>query len=935
MRIPLEWLSEYVDLKGLTVAEVSEALNLSGTENEVLSELGDFPSIVVGEILEIAKHPNADRLNITKTRVGEDILQIVCGAPNIEVGQKVPVALVGAHMGEFEIKKTNIRGEESSGMLCSEQELGISEDHEGIMILDPATKVGMPFAEALKSGGPVIDAELTPNRPDCFSIIGIAREVAASTGRKLKSLNFESAKESSKLKINIDVKEKELCPRYIAKIVEGVKIAESPTWLKKKLEQSGVRPINNVVDVTNYVMLEWGQPLHAFDASKISGKIIVRMAKKDEELVTLDGVKRSLTANDLVIADEKGAIAIAGVMGGLSSEVSSETKDIILEAAVFNGTSVRKTAQRLFLRTEASSRFEKGIPLNLPEIAIERAAQLIVETGGGIPAPLVDVLSSWIWVQRVGLRISRLREFLGEDIKTERVLEILKSLGLEAEEFDFKKEARRHVGKPYVFGARFKTHGDLAFDCSYLTDYIYSRIGKFIGYTSLAQFELGEPVSEEELQPGDILFVNGIIDKSVTDHYFVPSKDGGYKRCEPVLGQKVGHNAIYIGGGRIIHARHFEYDLKSKKWIKGKKAEVVEESAEVFTKNPEYIGARRFVAKPSDYIAITVPWWRLDLKIEEDIFEEVVRIFGYDNLGSCLPGGRMPRPEVNPEFESSSFVRKTLSGSGLSEVINYSFLSGEIIGKISNIKNLRRVINPISKEQEYMRDALMPSLLLTALKNQANYESYSIFEIGKVYLGQSEDTRLGLLSRVSGRDKSQAFFVLKGALELLINNLNIQGFEFKESAEEHYELGQAADLFIEGKNMGTIGMISEKLMHDFGIKSPVAYGEIELKQLMEAKNPSAYKTISRYPLSRRDINILVDSSLQSAKIISSIQKFETLKGLDIIDIYTGKELPEDKKSVTIGVTFGSSERTLSDKEISEGTARVIRDLKAIGATLRE
>jgi phenylalanyl-tRNA synthetase beta chain len=368
MKIPINWLVEYVDLKGISDADLSNALTMSGTENEIVKGV-DFPNIVVGEVLEKEKHPNADRLNVTKVDVGKKnggILQIVCGAPNVEAGQKVPVALVGAVIGEFEIKEAELRGVKSQGMICSESELGISDDHSGIMVLDARAEVGKPLAQELNIGGTVLEAEITPNRSDCFSMVGIAREAAAVFNRKLQNLKVEKPEVKSKKAIKVEVAEKELCPRYIAKVVEGLKIGPSPKWMQDRLAAAGVRPINNVVDVTNYVMLEWGQPMHAFDMSKVDGKIVVRRAKEGEKLTTLDGVERKLTKEDLVIADGGKVIGLAGVMGGLNSEVTEKTTTVVLEAAVFDRTRVRRTAQRLALRSEASNRFEKGIPLGLP-----------------------------------------------------------------------------------------------------------------------------------------------------------------------------------------------------------------------------------------------------------------------------------------------------------------------------------------------------------------------------------------------------------------------------------------------------------------------------------------------------------------------------------------------------------------------------------------
>lgn len=950
MRIPYEWLAEYVDIKGISVEEVSEALNLSGTENEVLSDLRDFPGVVVGEILEIEKHPNADRLNVTKTKVGKEIRQIVCGAPNIEVGQKVPVALPGAMIGEFEIKETEIRGIKSSGMLCSEQELGISEDHDGIMTLNPETKVGVSLSEAFSSGGVVIEAELTPNRADCFSVIGIAREVAASFNRRTQNLSFEKASVSSKKTIEVEVKETELCPRYISRVIEGVRVGESPEWLCRRLLEAGVRPINNVVDVTNYVMLEWGQPMHAFDLSKIGTRIVVRLAKKGEKIETLDGVSRILSEKDLVIADTKKAIGIAGVMGGANSEVSLKTQDIVLEAAVFNGTSVRKTAQSLGIRTEASNRFEKGIPLGLPEIAMERAAQLLVQISnskdqkskGTVKAgESNDVLSAWVWKQHLGISVKKVREFLGVKISAEEVIKILNSLGLEARKFDFKAEARKHVGKPYVWGARFKTHGDLAFDCSYLTDYIYSLIGKFVGYTSLAQFELGEPV-EGELQVGDILFVNGVIEKSAVDHYFVPDGRGGYVKKTPVQGKKVGHNALYIGNGRVIHARHYEYDQKSGKWVKGKKAEVVEEPVEVFTENPEYLGARRFLSDPKDLLAIDAPWWRLDLRIEEDIYEEIARIYGYDNIPAKLPSGQLPTPVENKEIDNLNEVRLVLSGGGLYEVINYSFVSGDTLKKVGRKENLLKVSNPLSLEQEFMRPDLLASLLGTALKNQGNYDEYQVFELGKGYLsakdGALESQKLGLVARSGQKEKSRAFYDIKGSLEQLASVLGLLDLEFEAAVIANLEKGQTAKVKNAKGELGYIGMVSQKTLERFGLKTAVAVAEIDVEALFMGRKKQVYRPISKFPQSKKDISLLFPLDISIATIEATVPKSGILKKVEILDIYSGtgqqNQLSSDSKSVTIGLTFGSDERTLSVVEISEKVEEIIKRLEKIRGKLR-
>jgi phenylalanyl-tRNA synthetase beta subunit len=953
MKIPISWLSEYVDLAGLSDAQISNGLTMSGTENEIVKGV-EFPGIVIGEIKEITDHPDADRLHVTKTDVGKangGVPQIVCGAPNIEVGQKVPVALVGAMIGEFEIKKAKIRGVESSGMLCSESELGISDNHDGILILDPRAKVGSPLGEALNIGGTVLEAEITPNRSDCFSMIGVANEAAASLNRKMKSRNFDKAEIKSKKKVDVKVAEKKLCPRYMAKVIEGIKIGPSPKWMQEKLESCGVRPISHIVDVTNYVMLEWGQPMHAFDAKKIDGAILVRKAKKGEKLVTLDGVERTLKESDLVIADNKKAIALAGVMGGLNSEVDAKTTEIVLEAAVFDGTSVRKTAQRLGLRTEASNRFEKGIPLGLPGLAIERAAGIIVNIPGGlagqmpvvkpIAGPNTDVLSDWIWVQHVGLPFARVKNFLGVEISKETVLSILESLNIKSEAFNFKTEARKHVGKPYVWGASFRTHGDMAFDCSYLTDYIYSQIGQFIGHTCLAQFQLGTPV-EGELEVGDILFIKGRIDKSATDHYYLPDGKGNNKKVTLESQLEVGHCALYIGDGRVVHAKESTWDNKKKAWKKLTKGSVVEEDVTAFTEREDYLGARRYIENPNDWTSSTAPWWRLDLRIEEDILEEIGRIYGYENIPGRLPEGHLPVYEANPTVETASILKDILIGAGFNEVLNYSFVSAGNLDSLGlDSKKALRVANPISPEQEYMRTSLMPSLLKDLAVNQFNFDEVKIFEIASTFVPTDKDLpheepTLGLAIRTDKKDKSQNYFEIKGAVELILKKLGSKNILVKDSTTK---FGQNIEFSSGAQKLGTVLIPSPKVRQAFGLKTEVAVAEFSLGAIDKSSAKElVYKSVSRFQQVTRDVNMIFKKSVSAQEVTNAIQKVNApeLKIAYIKDIYEGSGLPADEKSITIRMVISASDRTLTEDEIGRVQNQLVSYLtKSLAGTLRK
>lgn len=947
MKIPIKWLAEYVDLKGLTDKEISDGLTMSGTENEI--ERGvEFPKIVVGEIKENTPHTNADKIRVTKTDVGKEnggVLQIVCGAPNIEVGQKVPVALIGAPIGDFVIEKTKIRGVESNGMLASESELGISDDHLGIMILDPRAKVGQKLEEVLNIGGTVLEAEITPNRGDCLSMTGIAREASAALNRKLLVKKLLPVEVKSAKTIKVEVQNKEKCPRYIAKVIEGVKIGPSPKWMQERLSACGVRPINNIVDVTNYVMLEMGQPLHAFNAEKISGEIIIRSANKGEKLVTLDGTERKLDTSDLVIADKKKAIALAGVMGGLDSEVESKTTTIVLEAAVFHPTSVRKTAQKLALRSEASNHFEKGIPLNLPEYAIERAAELILENGGKA-GKNTDVLSGMVYPNYVGVRMSRIGEFLGVDVSKEQVMEILKSLGFEALEFDFKKEARSHVGKPYVFGAKYSTHGGMAFDCSYLADYIYRKIGKFIGHTALAQCDLGTPVETDDLKPGDLLFIGGYYDKEISNEYYVPDGKGGNKKVRTDKYPKgIRHVAIYIGDGRVIHAKASEYSFQKQKilGLPKVKQKVVEENLDEFIKQPDFAGARRFVSDFSEWFSVSVPWWRLDVRIEEDILEEIGRMYGYVNFPSTLPAGPLPYFEENQKIALAQKIRTLLSGIGLSEVYTYSFVSQKAAEYPSSKIKPIRVANPINPEQEYMRTSLAASLLEAARKNQENRSEIKMYEIASVYLPTdkvlpNEIQNLGICLKPQVKKADIAFAELKGTLELLAKRLNLGKFEYKPLEVEFLSKGQTAGIYYQNLQIGYLGLVSPKAKQDFGLKHNFAFAEINLEALSQKFGQAGvYKGISRFPEAERHFNLIVPEATVAAEIESRLKSFQNpyLLVLSLEDIYTGDNLPEGKKSVTIKAVFGSMQKTLKDEEIAVAQKQLLSYLKkSLGGELR-
>ncbi len=444
MKASLKWLKDYSDIK-LAPKELARKLTMAGVEVKDLQITGStWNNIVVGEVIALNPHPNADRLKLATVNLGPQQITVVCGAPNISHGQKVPFASVGAqlidgHTGKpILLKPAEIRGVLSEGMVCSEKELGISDSHEGIMVLPPEAPIGMPLRDYL--GDVIFDLDITPNRPDCLSIIGIAREIAALTEQPLHlpEIHYEETEALIDSFVKVDIIDPSLCPRYCASLIMGVRVTSSPNWLQQRLSSYGMRPINNVVDVTNYVMLEYGQPLHAFDYHKLEGKqIIVRRAKNGETITTLDGIERVLSSDTLVIADKEKAVAIAGIMGGSDTEVTDKTTSILLESANFNQAIIRQGCRCLNLQSEASIRFDKGLNPDLPLLPLKRATQLLLELAGGKAARgIVDVYPGKLEPKGILLSAEEVERLSGLKVPLAKILKVLKSLGFECQHAD-------------------------------------------------------------------------------------------------------------------------------------------------------------------------------------------------------------------------------------------------------------------------------------------------------------------------------------------------------------------------------------------------------------------------------------------------------------------------------------------------------------------
>ncbi len=442
MKVPVSWLSEYVDIE-ISLDDLAHRLTMAGNEVESIERTGWIDNVVVGQVKAVRPHPDADRLKLVTVDHGNGDAEVVCGAPNVAEGQKIAYASIGAVLVDAyadepgktrKLKRSKIRGVVSDGMVCSVRELGIGDEHDGIIVLDDNAKIGTPIGEVL--GESVLDIELTPNRPDCLGVVGIARDVAAITGQKLRDpdISFEATGPDVYRLASVEIADPDLCPRYTATVIEGVKIGPSPKWLQDRLIAIGERPINSIVDITNFVMFELGQPLHAFDLDKVvDRKVIVRRAAAREKLVTLDGKERKLGGEMLLIADPERGIGLAGVMGGANTEISDTTTTVFLESATFHGVNNRKTARALELASQATLRFEKGLRTGLSEVGLRRATKLILEIAGGTAASGIIDIHPGEGSEQQSVRLDRahIKKVLGIEIEADKIELTLGYLGFE------------------------------------------------------------------------------------------------------------------------------------------------------------------------------------------------------------------------------------------------------------------------------------------------------------------------------------------------------------------------------------------------------------------------------------------------------------------------------------------------------------------------
>ncbi len=913
MRLSVNSVNSYLSRK-LSTQEVVDALEKTEVEVEdVLLANKLDKNIVTAKVLKVSKHPNADKLRLAEISFGNKTSLVVCGAENLASNMIVAYAQPKSVLPDgSKIEKAVIRGQESAGMLCSAKELGISDDHAGILELDPGLPTGISLCD-IESIGDVLDIKTPANRWDMLSIIGLAREVSANT-------DFSQIIEPKTLdtkyfdKKYVNVKEIGECSRFISVRLSIAKSTTTPSWIVDNLVAAGLRSINCIVDITNFVMLETGQPSHAYDSSKISGVMQVRFAKTGELLPTLDGVSRKLDKADLVIADSNGPIALAGVMGGASTEVDSSTTNILLEVANFDKTTVRRSALRHGIRTEASGRFEKGLPLPLQDFAMKRLLYLFETVcSAKVDEGPVDQLNAWPWIQFLGLRVRNAEKFLGTKIDEKKLVIGLRARGFSAEHFSLSSEANKHLGKPYLLGASFKQNGENEFDCSYLTERIYSKIGIAIGHTAKQQFDNGRPVDLNSLKPGDLLFYSGHWDK-------ISSSERG----------DIGHVGMVIAGNKVLEASQYEYDKKSKLYKKNKTGGVRLTSVENFTENPSYKGARRYTESFNHIVAVTCPWWRSDITIEQDLFEETAKIVGYENITATLPQLPPTQTDKHQLVLKIDALRDFLVSQGFFEIMTYSFVSQKNItaSGLSEDSHLK-IVNPLSIEQEYLRSSIMMSHIQVASNNRSYWQKqFGFFELSRVYYKDSNH-----------KDKKRESWQLaittigEDSISRLQNILRATGQKYdwnsriENTAKQNYIDGRCANILVDGSAVGAFGQVNPGLLKNYKYSNEISFLEISISEEIITRKQQKVKSIPTYSYVERDFTIEVEKSCQWQSIVDALPLEDGLVRLDFVSYFSDESLSaNNKKRLSFRVWLDCGPQP-SQKQISSAAELVLGALK--------
>ncbi|MBQ4404686.1 MAG: phenylalanine--tRNA ligase subunit beta [Selenomonadaceae bacterium] len=890
MQVSTKWLKDYIDID-LTADELAEKFTLAGipVENVIHAGAG-LEKVVTGRIEELKEHPDSDHLLICQMNVGaENLLQIITGASNVKEGQIVPVALVGANLpcGK-KISKGKMRGVVSNGMLCSANEMNIEGDSSGIYILPEDTPIGLPAAEVLGLDDDILEFELTANRGDCFSVIGLVRELAVLTKKtprfpEIKVDEDDAVEASALVKIGIDAED--LCGRFSSRVLTNVKLAPSPDWMVRRLEGAGMRAINNVVDVTNFVMLEMGQPLHAYDFDKVVGhQLTARRAVEGEPLHTLDDTNRLAKGGELVIADAEKAAGLAGIMGGFESEITEATTTVILEAASFNSASIRRTSRAVGIHSEASGRFERGTNEKGTVAALDRVAQLLQEMGAcKVCKGVVDVYPNPKPEIKIKFTPAQINSRLGTSYTDAEIVDVLEALGFKIEPLGVVDELTDEVVDK--FAEATKNIGKAARELS--------KKSTVEGFVKNFGASLGE------------LFKNA--DAKATDDVLKNSGVESFMK-----------NISETFGGAI--------------------------------KNVEM--------KISSAYEATVPEWRNDVSLPDDLSEEVARIYGFDKIPSTLPkGNQQGHQSATQNFIDK--IKEILSSLGMCEELSFAFTSEAMFDKMrvptdSELRRAVPIMNPLTDEAPLLRTTLLASIFENAARNfSRKNEDVRLFDVAPVFLPKKLPVtelpreKYQVVGLLMGRrepkgwsqDAAQVdFYDAKGIVEELLAGLSIANY-FVE-AGEHYALhpGKTA-VFKKGLDvLVTVGEVHPAVAEALGIKKKIYVFEADIDTLQKfAAKKFTLEALPKYPSISRDLAILVEHDTAAGDVEKVIVKSggKFFKGVTLFDVYTGERIPADKKSLAFALEFRSNERTLKDEEADDAFKNILAAVeKDFGATLR-
>ncbi len=791
MQFSEQWLRSLVN-PPLASEALGHLLTMAGLEVEESAPVAPpFSGVVVARIVEAEKHPNADKLRVCKVDAGQgELLQIVCGAPNAAAGMNVPCALVGAKLPGFDIKAAKLRGVESFGMLCSARELGLSEDHAGLLELPADAPIGRDVRDFLALDDTLFTIKLTPNRPDCLSLTGIAREVAALTKTPFAPVAVEAVAPTIDDRRAIVLDAPQACPRYCGRILRGVNAkAPTPDWMKERLRRCGIRAISALVDVTNYVMLELGQPLHAFDDRKLSGAIHVRYPREGESVQLLNEQTVTPAADTLLIADEARALALAGIMGGEESGITLDTTDVFLESAFFAPDAIAGRARSYGFVSDASHRFERGVDFALAGQAIERATRLILDICGGQAGPVEEAVApEQLPVRKaVALRPARVRKLLGVDLDDAAMTALLAGVHLE-------------------------------------------------------------------------------------------------------------------------------------------------------------------VRREGDGYAVVPPSFRFDIEIEEDLVEEIARLYGYDSIPAVPPQGTLAMLDRTESGRTQWDVRHRLADRDYQEVVTYAFVEEAWEHDFCANEDPIRLANPIASQMSVMRSSLLPGLAATLAANRKRQlDRVRVFEIGRCFErkadgdpvpGFHQPLRLAALAAGDALPEQWGapargvdFYDVKGDLEALFAPARL-GFEPVSHPALHP--GRAASVLLGARHIGVIGELHPIWVQRYELGSAPVVFEVELDAALAAELP-AYREISRQPAVIRDLALVVEQDLTTARVLEVLHEVAPpiVKAITLFDVYHGKGIDPDKKSLAFRVLMQDTQRTLEDAEVEAAVAAIVRHAESsLGARLR-